>query len=57
VKGNNEFHAKRFEAALAQYSAGLALAFKDDGFRAILHANRAAALQAGAHTPPLFGSM
>jgi hypothetical protein len=46
VKGNNEFHAKRFEAALAQYSAGLALEFHDDGFRAILHANRAAALQA-----------
>ena len=46
VKGNNEFHAKRYEAALAQYSAGLALAFEDDAFRAILHANRAAALQA-----------
>ena len=46
VKGNNEFHAKRYEAALAQYSAGLAEKFDDDGFRAILHANRAAALQA-----------
>ena len=46
VKGNNEFHAKRYEAALAQYSAGLALDFSDDAFRAILHANRAAALQA-----------
>jgi len=46
VKGNNEFHAKRYEAALAQYSAGLALPFHDDSFRAILHANRAAALQA-----------
>ena len=46
VKGNNEFHAKRYEAALAQYSAGLAETFDDDGFRAILHANRAAALQA-----------
>ena len=46
VKGNNEFHAKRFEAALAQYSAGLAVKFDDDAFRAILHANRAAALQA-----------
>ena len=29
-----------------QYSAGLAEKFDDDGFRAILHANRAAALQA-----------
>ena len=46
MKGNNEFHAKRYEAALAQYSAGLAEKFDDDGFRAILHANRAAALQA-----------
>ena len=46
IKGNNEFHAKRFEAALAQYSAGLAVKFDDDAFRAILHANRAAALQA-----------
>lgn len=46
MKGNNEFHAKRYEAALAQYSAGLAETFDDDGFRAILHANRAAALQA-----------
>jgi tetratricopeptide (TPR) repeat protein len=46
VRGNNEFHARRFEAALAHYSAGLALGFADDPFRAILHANRAAALQA-----------
>lgn len=46
VRGNNEFHAKRYESALAQYTSGLALAFDDDAFRAILHANRAAAYQA-----------
>ena len=46
VRGNNEFHAKRYAAALEQYTAGLNLTFEDDAFRAILHANRAAAYQA-----------
>ena len=46
VRGNNEFHAKRYDRALAQYTAGLACAFDDDTFRAVLHANRAAAHQA-----------
>ena len=47
VRGNNEFHAKRYAAALEQYTAGLNVdSFEDDAFRAILHANRAAAYQA-----------
>ena len=46
VRGNNEFHAKRYAAALEQYTAGLNATFEDDAFRAILHANRAAAYQA-----------
>ena len=46
VRGNNEFHAKRYAAALEQYTAGLNTEIEDDAFRAILHANRAAAYQA-----------
>ena len=47
IRGNNEFHAKRYAAALEQYTAGLNIdSFEDDAFRAILHANRAAAYQA-----------
>ena len=46
VRGNNEFHAKRYDAALSRYGAGLRCAFDDDALRAVLHANRAAASQA-----------
>ena len=46
IRGNNEFHAKRYAAALEQYTAGLNTGIEDDAFRAILHANRAAAYQA-----------
>jgi DnaJ family protein C protein 7 len=46
VRGNNEFHARRYENAVTQYSSGLDELFEDDALRAILHANRAAAYQA-----------
>jgi len=46
VLGNQQFHAKAFEAALQSYADALAVEFNDEPFRAVLHANKAAALQA-----------
>ena len=46
VLGNQQFHAKAFDAALQSYTDALAVDFTDEAFRAVLHANKAAALQA-----------
>ena len=46
VLGNQQFHAKTFDAALQSYTDALAVDFTDEAFRAVLHANKAAALQA-----------
>jgi hypothetical protein len=45
TKGNRAFHANKFEEALQSYTAALQVNFEDQPFRAVLHANRAAALQ------------
>lgn len=46
IQGNQKFHAKSYEAALQAYADALAVDFDDQAFRAVLHANKAAALQA-----------
>jgi tetratricopeptide (TPR) repeat protein len=46
VRGNQNFHAKSYESALQAYTEALAIEFDDTAFRAVLHANKAAALQA-----------
>ena len=46
VRGNQNFHAKSYDSALQAYTEALAIAFEDTAFRAVLHANKAAALQA-----------
>ena len=46
VRGNQNFHAKAYDAALQAYADALAIDFDDQAFRAVLHANKAAALQA-----------
>ena len=46
VRGNQQFHAKSYDDALQAYSDALAVEFDDEAFRAVLHANKAAALQA-----------
>lgn len=46
VRGNKAFHAKTYDMALQAYADALAVSFVDDPFRAVLHANKAAALQA-----------
>ena len=45
TKGNRAFHANKFDEALQSYTAALRVKFEDNPFRAVLHANRAAALQ------------
>lgn len=45
TKGNRAFHANKFDEALQSYTAALRVNFEDHPFRAVLHANRAAALQ------------
>ena len=45
TKGNRAFHANKFDEALQSYTAALQVNFEDQPFRAVLHANRAAALQ------------
>ena len=45
TKGNRAFHANKFDEALQSYTAALRVNFEDNPFRAVLHANRAAALQ------------
>ncbi|CAL6277692.1 unnamed protein product [Bathycoccus prasinos] len=45
AKGNRAFHANKFDEALQSYTAALQVNFEDQPFRAVLHANRAAALQ------------
>jgi hypothetical protein len=46
VRGNQNFHAKSYDSALQAYTEALAIEFDDTAFRAVLHANKAAALQA-----------
>ena len=46
VRGNQNFHAKSYDSALQAYTEALAIEFEDTAFRAVLHANKAAALQA-----------
>ena len=45
TKGNRAFHTNKFDEALQSYTAALQVNFEDQPFRAVLHANRAAALQ------------
>ena len=45
TKGNRAFHSNKFDEALQSYTAALQVNFEDQPFRAVLHANRAAALQ------------
>lgn len=46
VRGNKAFHTKDYDAALQAYTDALSVDFVDDPFRAVLYANKAAALQA-----------
>ena len=46
LRGNAAFHQKAYDQAVAEYTAGLAAAGGDAGAKAVLHSNRAAALQA-----------
>ena len=46
VRGNQNFHAKSYDSALQAYTEALAIELEDTAFRAVLHANKAAALQA-----------
>lgn len=46
LKGNAAFHAQRYDEGVQHYSAGLSLPGLPKSIRAILHCNRAAALQA-----------
>lgn len=46
VRGNKAFHTKDYDAALQAYTDALSVRFVDDPFRAVLYANKAAALQA-----------